>query len=41
MTNPKIKNRVFILLLFGMAIIPFLLAWMMNGNAPFYVRQNQ
>jgi hypothetical protein len=35
MSNPKIKNRLFILLLFGMAIMPFLLAWLLNGKAPF------
>jgi hypothetical protein len=37
MSNPKIKNRLFILLLFGMAIMPFLLAWLLNGKAPFIV----
>jgi hypothetical protein len=35
MTTPKIKNRLFILLLFCMAIVPFLLAWLLNGKAPF------
>jgi hypothetical protein len=35
MTNAKIKNRLLILLLFGMAIIPFMLAWLLNGKAPF------
>ena len=34
MTNPKIKNRLLILLLFGMAIAPFLLAWLLHGKAP-------
>jgi hypothetical protein len=29
------KNRLLILLLFGMALIPFLLAWTLNGKAPF------
>jgi hypothetical protein len=31
----KRKNRFFIILIFGMAIIPFLLAWVLNGKAPF------
>jgi hypothetical protein len=29
------KNRLLIVLIFGMAIIPFLLAWIMGGKAPF------
>ena len=29
------KNRLFILLIFGMAIIPFALAWILGGKAPF------
>jgi hypothetical protein len=29
------KNRLFILLIFGMAIIPFAVAWLLGGKAPF------
>jgi hypothetical protein len=35
MTNQQKKNRLFILLIFGMAIIPFLIAWILGGKAPF------
>jgi hypothetical protein len=29
------KNRLLVLLIFAMAIIPFAMAWMLGGNAPF------
>jgi hypothetical protein len=35
MINQQKKNRLFILLIFGMAIIPFMIAWMLDGKAPF------
>jgi hypothetical protein len=35
MTSQQRKNRLFILLIFGMAIIPFFLALALKGNAPF------
>jgi hypothetical protein len=35
MINHKRRNRLFILLIFGMTAIPFGIAWMLGGNAPF------
>jgi hypothetical protein len=35
MINQQKKNRLFILLIFGMAIIPFAIAWILGGKAPF------
>ncbi len=35
MINQKKKNRLFILLIFGMAIIPLAIAWILGGKAPF------
>ncbi len=35
MINQQKKNRIFILLIFGMAIIPVAIAWMLGGKAPF------
>jgi len=36
MTNPqKYKNRLLILLIFGMTFIPFTIAWILGGKAPF------
>ena len=35
MVNPQSKNRLVVLLIFGMVFVPFLLAWLFNGNAPF------
>ncbi|MEQ1545393.1 hypothetical protein [Methyloglobulus sp.] len=35
MIDQQKKNRLFILLIFGMAIIPFTIAWMLGGKAPF------
>ena len=36
MTDQQLrKNRLFIVLIFGMAVIPVLLAWAMGGKAPF------
>jgi hypothetical protein len=29
------KNRLFMLLIFGMSLVPFLLAWTLHGKAPF------
>jgi hypothetical protein len=35
LNNQQKKNRLLILLIFAMAIIPFLLAWVLGGKAPF------
>jgi hypothetical protein len=35
MINQQIKNRTIILVLFGMVIIPFAIALLLGGNAPF------
>lgn len=35
MINQRKKNRLFILLIFGMAIIPFAMAWILGGKASF------
>ncbi len=35
MINQQKKNRLFVLLIFGMAIIPFAIAWILGGKASF------
>lgn len=35
MTSPQRKNRLLILLIFGMAIVPFAIAWILGGKASF------
>ena len=35
------KNRLFIVLIFGMAIIPVLLAWVMGGQSTIYCWQDE
>jgi hypothetical protein len=35
MIKQQSKNRIIILVLFGMVIIPFAIAWLLGGNAPF------
>ncbi len=33
--NKQQRNRLIIMLLFGIALVPFMLAWIMDGKAPF------
>ena len=35
MMTLKNKNRLFVVLIFGMSVIPFAMAWLLGGKAPF------
>ncbi len=35
MNKQQRKNRLLIILIFGMSVIPFIMAWIFNGKAPF------